>query len=517
MPDEPKKDRPPLSEISHLFLSSVRARHTGGAPAPQRKPPAKKQHETIDLTPEEFSEVFSESQPQTTSAAAPAQAHRPIPRVSAIIGTHLNGKLFDRVKEYAGHLCTSGKPIGLIEVDSAEFRVMLFERADRAGISIPANVAPPPAEPFDLRRMSEVLEELSWDVDRWILLMPNPRGNDARPILRLVDHWVLLSTCDHDGIVGCYRTLKGLADEIDRPRLSLALLDAQDQDQADAVFAKLASVCQQFLHRPLESEPAVRRDENVAEHLALCCRATRSGDASSGVQWQVISNFLTSASREQVTPMEPTPDQSNAELGTTPSTKKHVVADIVMPEPSYAHSGKTTVADARDTVVAPRVVTTTATASAPAIAQVSSQSSDDVVELPGNEAGSIGIIGAILRNTSARLVECPVKAPMCPDASLAVGSDRRLVLVAAAREGLGDLRGIARAYQWLMENRGLVAMALPQFAIDAHQHPRMMLLVDQADISADILQPMLQSSSVTVQAYRKLRWGGRTGLLLNAA
>jgi hypothetical protein len=41
--------------------------------------------------------------------------------------------------------------------------------------------------------------------------------------------------------------------------------------------------------------------------------------------------------------------------------------------------------------------------------------------------------------------------------------------------------------------------------------------VDQSDISAAVLQPMLQADHVTVQAYRKLRWGERTGVLLEAA
>jgi hypothetical protein len=31
------------------------------------------------------------------------------------------------------------------------------------------------------------------------------------------------------------------------------------------------------------------------------------------------------------------------------------------------------------------------------------------------------------------------------------------------------------------------------------------------------LQPMLQGDHVTVKTYRKLRWGGKTGLLLEAA
>src|SRR5436305_1521998 len=61
-------DGRPLSEIGHLFLSSVRDKQTGGAPRPQRKPPgtfaqnpaddaSKNRPRTdvsIDLTPEEF-------------------------------------------------------------------------------------------------------------------------------------------------------------------------------------------------------------------------------------------------------------------------------------------------------------------------------------------------------------------------------------------------------------------------------------------------------------------------------
>jgi hypothetical protein len=60
-------------------------------------------------------------------------------------------------------------------------------------------------------------------------------------------------------------------------------------------------------------------------------------------------------------------------------------------------------------------------------------------------------------------------------------------------------------------------MALTQFAIDPNQSPRLRLHHDQSHQSADLLHPVLQSEHVTVQSYRKLRWGGRTGLLLDAA
>src|SRR5438067_1217167 len=117
-----KKDRP-LSEISHLFLSSVRDRQTNGAPRPQRKPPVPRPDLSIDLTPEEFAQVYGPGDERASSEAEKG------PSVTAIIGAHLNGKLFDRVKEYASHLCGKHSRIGLIEVDAAELRLMLFERS----------------------------------------------------------------------------------------------------------------------------------------------------------------------------------------------------------------------------------------------------------------------------------------------------------------------------------------------------------------------------------------------------
>ena len=92
-----------------------------------------------------------------------------------------------------------------------------------------------------------------------------------------------------------------------------------------------------------------------------------------------------------------------------------------------------------------------------------------------------------------------------------------MVLLAVAREGLSELRAIGQAYRWISDNRALIGMAIPQFALDPHCTPRLRLLVDHADFSADVLQPIMQSGHVTVQAYRKLRWGGKTGLFLEAA
>ena len=55
MSDE-QPNKKSLSEISHLFLSSIRDRQLpDGSPRPQRTPPS---DATIDLTPEEFARVY---------------------------------------------------------------------------------------------------------------------------------------------------------------------------------------------------------------------------------------------------------------------------------------------------------------------------------------------------------------------------------------------------------------------------------------------------------------------------
>src|SRR4051794_39400222 len=101
MPDEQEKKKS-LSEISHLFLSSVRDTATGGvrpkrlrpgAPRDAVSPQMPRPDVSVDLTPEEFAQVFggntaSQSDDRERPAVAP---------VSAIIGSHLNGKQFDRV------------------------------------------------------------------------------------------------------------------------------------------------------------------------------------------------------------------------------------------------------------------------------------------------------------------------------------------------------------------------------------------------------------------------------------
>jgi hypothetical protein len=482
-----------LGEISYLFLSSVREKAGNGAARPQRIPPqsAPKPAHTIDLTPEEFARAADGNQAPETEDRGRA----PIPQVTAIIAGHLNGKQFDRAKDYARNLAATGVRVGLIEVDASEFRVMCF---DRHPSDAPSAAAAETS--FDPRRMNEVLEEMSWDVSRWLLVLPSPRVPEARALLRDCARWVLLSTCDHDGVIACYRTLKGLTDlwpaerGVDRPALSLALLDAPDDEQAERVSAKLSSVCQQFLAWPLEVEPAVRSSaERVGEHLVMCCRPTRDkGQLANGPQWRIVGDFIARSKEtrpiEPVEPMKIEPEMAAPPVAPPPQPQPQPQAPRTMPMLSLEGSSTSPIPE-----------------------------TDNVIDLPMPESGESGIVEAILRHCANELVECPVIPPMCPKAKLAVSRERRVVLLAVARQGLADLNTIGQAYKWLQENQSLIGMAVPQLAIDTHQAPHLSLLVNQADSDADTLQPMLEGANVTVKTYRKLRWGGKTGLLLEAA
>ncbi|OLD58684.1 MAG: hypothetical protein AUI33_17330 [Ignavibacteria bacterium 13_1_40CM_2_61_4] len=529
MPDhDPKKT---LTEISHLFLSSIREKQTNGAPRPTRTPPAPEQglparepggpwsgmH--IDLTADEMAQVSSR----------PDAAHaQPVTRsVSAVIAAHLNGRQLDRVKDYARNLAGQvGGRIGLIEVDATEFRLMCFEpgMADD-----PVATDEQSAECYDPRQIAEAIEEMNWDVERWLLLLPTPRVPEAKALLRLVDHWVLLTTCDHDGVVSGYRSLKGLVEPSHQSKLTLALLDGTSETEMVAVYRKLAAVCQQFLGLRLDPEPPVRKSYRIGEHLVMFCRPTRDkAQMATQPQWSIVSQFLQQAkgvrgNREE-TAGGVTGD-FGAEPVVVPSTAHAMIDDVVVvtaPQPS-APAETITVAPSPVVPVEPAPPQAAVAAGAPVVPaasaspQAAAPAFDEVIELTGDSATADAVLSAVLRQNNGSYVECPVRAPMCGGARVAVARDRGVVLFAIAREGLGELRNIGQAYRWLADNRPLLSMALPQFAIDTSQPPRLRLLVDHSDLSADALQPVLQSGHVTVQSYRKLHWGGKTGLLLDAA
>jgi hypothetical protein len=477
-----------LSEISHLFLSSVRERQTQGAPRPTRTPPPKAPI-NIELTPEELAHPAA-----AASAPIIASSSGHWPPITAILASHLNGRQSEYVAQYARELATRSGRVGLIDLHDGTLRLTCF---DPSGVGR-GDDAEPLAQTTDDRQVAEALAELNCDVNHWLVLAPSSRSAESIDLLHKIDRWVLLSTCDHDGIISSYRLLKGLSEVSSlRPSLSLALLGAGDDVEASRITAKLTSICRQFLSWNLQGEGAVAGSARVADHLVLSAQ-TSAACATIGAFIEE-SKSISQAAAPQPAPMKEEPMDEGM---------RQLVADLVVPtEPTPA--------------AYPRVAESHAGhAAAQSVSQpgeARSELSSEVLDLAGSDATPDAVINAILHQSSCGAIECPVRAPMCASARLTVSREKTLELFASTERGLGNLRPIAQAYRWLNENRALIAMALPQLAVDATQLPRLRLIVDQADMSAELLQPMLQNGQITVQTFRRLRWGGKTGLLLEAA
>jgi hypothetical protein len=551
MPENRQPSRS-LSEISHLFLSDIRERQGHGAAVPRRQPPAARQV-SIDLTPEEFEQAAGEA---AAPSSGPARTGRGI---VALVGSHL-AQQSQWARAYARHVALAAGRTALIEVDAAELKIICFDpsvtpesaAADGHGESAPT-------EPLDARRMAQAIEELAWDIDCWLLSIPNPRTSEARALFRMSDKWVLLSTGDREGVVAGYRALKGLAEQ-HNPPIALAVLDAPNDAAAQAVHQKLSDVCRQFLGCDLESEPRVRPAHDVAEQVVLHCHSTQDkAQLAAAPQWQVLGDFLAGMNQNHKTSQEPAPEalvgsgnsihsdgavepEDPFVAGATRAPQRPTGLIAAAMQDSVPALGE--VAAGPVPIIAAQPVESTDSAKAPpeiapyeiagsaaAVASAKqsisnspvapvekpvSGGSDDVIDLPAADSPESAILAAVAGQGNAYIC-CPVRAPQCAGAQVAVSRERQLTLLAVAGKGLADLRRIAAGYRWLQENRALIAMALPQFAIAADAPACLRLLVDQADMSADVLQPLLFSSTVTVQAYRRLRWGNRNGLLLEAA
>ncbi len=521
MPENSKSEKS-LSEISHLFLSSVRERQTRGAPRPQRRAPELQPDITpttleaeADLTPEEIARVVEHPHPSAGESG----------NIAAILGSHLGARQIELALEYAAQIAQTAQRVGLIEIQAGALRVWTFEATADAG----TNEAEATVQPLDGRRMTEVLHELAHDVEKWLVLVPSLRETESRSLLRKIPNWVLLMSCQEDGVVSAYRTLKGLRDIVGRngsstvlPRLSLGILDAHSGVEATRAYARLSGVTEQFLDWSIESQRTVATGAKALRHLILSCQGSHDkAQLAAAPQWQVLRDFI---------------DHLKTEAGPVSrlaETRTALVSDSGENGDTTTFAAPQTSGDSRlaaDTlkrrmrrgqlVPAHPMFSEPVTRSDAAARLVHEGTNDDansdIVELPTKDISPGAIVQSVLRH-KAELVECPIHPPMHSAASIAVSRDRRLVLVAVARQGLHDLHLIGQAYRWLIENRSLVGMALPQFAIDSHQHPQLLLLVDHADASADLLQPIVRSENVSVQSYRRLHWNGRTGLLLEAA
>ncbi len=317
----------------------------------------------------------------------------------------------------------------------------------------------------------------------------------------------MLTTADHEGVVGGYRVLKGLVDAgvpgEATPRVQLALPSSVETSEAKKASRKLADVCRQFLDLDLLDDdlPTATHAGDWQAHEALVGRWPSAAAAREAVAL-LETHLLTNQPA-----MTDSPFASLADLAEEPSQPvfDEAIPPIARPTPTRQPPAAEPMRIVPQDEPAPAPMPIE-----PAVA-TSNGGADEVFELA---AGQSLADAALARD--GQFAATPIVPPMLPDGRVAVARDGTLVLLAPAATGLTNLSAIARAAAWLGENRQLLGMALGQFRLN-DTLPQTQLLVDHADAGAAALQALIGTGRVTIRVCRRLSWGGRVGLLLDAA
>ncbi len=540
-----------LNDISHLFLSNVRRQAGGDAPPPRRQPP--KNDVSLDLTPDEFARMLAPSSLNAAEAAGPV-----IPPITLLLAGHLNGSQSKRLHDYARwRSSVESKRVGLIELDGSELRITCFEQSPAGPDDHDS-----PLECSDERSCLAALRELSWDMGQWLVVITPARGPEYQRLTALVRQWKLLCTCDHDGIVSGYRTLKGMT-QAGRHRLSLALLDAENPVQAGRVHRKLAGVCAQFLDCALEADEPVAPAQAKALRVMRCRPASGEPNGACNALRQLLEQAA--AAQDAALPTPPADDAAAATLD--PAEEKHLQSAerLIAPPPAarppaprrnaeqreeeqYAdaprddaprddaprddapraaaqHAEARTIASRqqpedlssdRNPMPAPTAPRRLADAAAVSITNAEQPEMEaTILELPAGATARQAILEAALQHWASELTDSGLTPPGCPSIRLTISRRRQWVLVALVPDT--GWQQLAEAVRWINDNRKLLTLALPHFSIAAAAAVQLRLLAAHGGHDAAQLQPLLQAGMVQWHTYRTVRWGNLRGLLVEQA
>ena len=256
MPDS----KPPstLSEISHLFLSAMRDKQNG----PRRTPPtarnapaepAEQPRVSVDLTPEEFAGVCAGTGSPAVSAP-----------ISAVLASHLEDSKCS-VQAYAQHLSAHNQRIGLIEIGANELRLSCLGTGAEGDNQETASF-------FEPRHLAEAMEELNADIDRWLVVVQNPKLAESHGAVSadfaLGAHYRLRIGTNRRGVSLAQGPQPIGPAEINGRGFAGCCRWRAEQS---AHFKKISGVCEQFLHWPTERGASLRtsRTSRFAHDHAL--------------------------------------------------------------------------------------------------------------------------------------------------------------------------------------------------------------------------------------------------------
>lgn len=537
-----------IASIADLFLSGVREASGEGRRRPQRVPPG-----GGGAAPSSDGSAAGSGQGRTSDAPesvkdgagtgggggrprGDAGRDEPPPRVCYLVaGSHVSAAVAQRVvAEVARSLVGAGRRVGTLQYAGGRVRLGLADG------ELPAD-ASETAESATARELHDAAAELSADVDGWVVATDDLRSTAlALEVSAAVPTggsmpatgWVVPVAAGEEGRVEAYRTVKALATWVSgrgpasenaesghdaggtgapwagRGRLVLAATEPA----AMAVVGQLREVIRKFLSWDAADALLVGEASQTDVHPLMA--AVLTPDEWSAVQSAVLLPHVAhrgDAAEPARAAAEPAGDPAET------SVDSAAAGDGMGAEVSEGQRpAETTGVDApADAVPAERRGSTAAgrAETYPALGW----SADDpvVIELPS--ATAEGVLEAVLE-ASPEWQDCDVPVPATVPCRVVADRSGRAVLVAAvdrepAKMG-SEVVQVGRAAGWLQQHLTLVARAARPIRVEPSLGVHVVVYVPTA--TRPHLASLVQAG-VEVVGYRSLRWGGRLGLLVEAA
>jgi len=357
--------------------------------------------------------------------------------------------------------------VGVLELEGETTKLGMVD----AGLPVDAAGA---VEGTDAREMAGAVAELSGEVEGWVFGTEDLRrdGEWVDAAAGEGGGWIVPVEGGEDARVEAYRVIKALGSRGMRGRLVLAAVG----EGAVEVAGKLREVIRKFLAW------------DAADMFVV------------GVEGEGFVHGLMSAGGGEGTWAGALGAMVGAMVGA-----EEVLAVETDPARTVVEAGVGVVREQKGTEPAPEPVRM---AIAPVIGELG-RDEVEVLEFVGE--GAEGVLDSVM--AGGEWVGCGLELPGSGRARLAVDGEGRLVVLGVLEDG-GDVAELGRAWRWVAENAAVVARAVRPVVADGGKAPEMVVFAG-TELAGDLAAVV--GAGVRVRTYRALRWGGRRGLLVEAA
>ncbi|QNN22605.1 hypothetical protein HED60_10100 [Planctomycetales bacterium ZRK34] len=410
----------------------------------------------------------------------------------AVLLGHLPGFASPWVSQYAADLAQRHQGAALLRLGETSVEIELFDvnpdldrELDRQPESNPLAAAVD--EPSGVDELVETLHDLGAAAGAYVLLLDHPNDPAQRQRLLSVDHWTVLTSANDAAVVGCYQMLKSLLAGSDHhPSISLMFMGC-DEPEATSAAERINRAAGEFLNAPIQMCGARRRMRPAPRQQVGHFAATTPEKLWAAVTQTIDLTPpapqapLPPAPAAESTPEEPIftldPKIEDTEVAAPPTKPDAERSEASGSTPSYTTFGS-------EPDLPPLV-----REAAPPPPPPAPEEPDPEPEPDDSDSESQNPDDSLAQHLPD-LTTLKARSPRHPQVELAVDSAGRLHLLLKTH-GSSDtetaLATLNAARSWLTEHRELIAMTIPDRAIDLDTPPQAHLLTEHPAAAAEFL------------------------------